>query len=69
MYEEEEEQEIQKIHIPEYKILYKDLENYKKIVGEVSLGNERLNSTEKVEKKVGEKINLSEKIIQCNIIS
>jgi hypothetical protein len=71
MYDDEEEEQIQKIEIPKYKILFTDLEMYKKEKeSEVLNTNEALhtnpNNVSGDKKDQMTKTNYIEKILECN---
>jgi hypothetical protein len=63
MYDEEEEEQIEKIKIPKYKIMYMDLE-VPKPQSDVINSMERSNTQEN-EKKELPKTNFQEKILEC----
>ena len=63
MYDEEEEEHIEKIKIPKYKIVFMDLE-VPKPQNDVVNSMERTNTQEN-EKKEPPKINYQEKILEC----
>lgn len=66
--EDEEDQQVMKIKIPRFKILHMDLEGGKKDLPEVLNTNERLNTNTNIpDKKDQQKVNLSEKILECKI--
>lgn len=64
MYEDEEDEQVVKVKIPKYKIIYSDLEGPKK-ESEVLNTNERVN-TNSNEKKEEVKVNLQERILERN---
>jgi hypothetical protein len=64
MYDEEEEEVIEKIKIPKYKIIHVDLELYK-AQGDVVNSMERVNTQDNLKKEELPKINYTEKILEC----
>ena len=67
MYDEEEEEIIEKIKIPKYRIIHLDLE-LNKALGDVVNSMERVNTQDNVKKEELPKINFTEKILECKIL-
>ena len=64
MYDDEEEQQTNKIKIPKYKILHADIEMPKKENEVLNTFDKMNNSTKKEDEN---KVNLIEKILECNL--